>query len=191
MRGHVDEVPGPGDERLEPPARTHCALWLSTPPRRECSSGSLPGAPDCVITRSSVRDDPSVPGSPAALRGRASTAAGSSCSRHRAWRHRGRPGFVPGDLAHRSGIRLFARRLITGRIRDISFPQRGIRACSTWLPFAVRALRVSEVLWPADQTIGRRGIVDVGSERERHAPVRHRRRDSSAAARSNDLNDSS
>ena len=56
----------------------------------------------------------------------------------------------------------------------------------------LRFSRFSEVRVALLQPLGRRDVVDVGAERQRHAPVRHgRRRIERRGRSSNDLNDSS
>ena len=77
--------------------------------------------------------------------------------------------------AHRIRIRLFAHGLIAGRIGDVSLRQRVDQALLHVAAGGLPLLRFGKMRVGLLQSFRRRDVVDVGAERERHAPVRHRR----------------
>ena len=79
-------------------------------------------------------------------------------------------------LAHRRGIRRFARRLVAVvRRGDVALGERVDERALGVAAVRGALLRVRQVRVRLLQAIGRRRVVVVGAEGQRHAPVRHRR----------------
>jgi hypothetical protein len=79
------------------------------------------------------------------------------------------------DSAHRIRICLFANSLIARGIGDVPFSQSVNEAPLHVAAAALALLGFGEVRVGLLQAIGGRSVVDVRTERERHAPMRHRR----------------
>ena len=85
-------------------------------------------------------------------------------------------GKPPGQHAHRVGIRRFAHRLVSGGSGHVPSAERRHESLLDVAAIRGETLRDREMRIRLDQTLGRCRIVDVGAERECHAPVRHRRK---------------